>query len=403
MKDVENIFHSIDEAIVDLKAGKPIIVVDDEQRENEGDLVGLAEKATPEMINFMITHGKGLVCASIKDDLANKLGLGMMTGQSTDPLGTAFTVSIDHIETTTGISAVERSKTIRALADPKVIATDYKQPGHVFPLISKSGGVLERPGHTEASVDLAELCGSSPAGVICEIINEDGTMARVLELQEIATKFSLKIITIKDLIAYRKRNENHIKREVKTTLPTEFGVFTVYGYSNSLDDKEHIALVKGDLNSAEPALVRVHSECLTGDVFGSHRCDCGPQLHEALEKITKADHGILIYMRQEGRGIGLINKLKAYELQDAGLDTVEANVQLGFAPDLREYDLSAQILLDLGVQKINLLTNNPDKINGLESYGIEINTRVPIQTAAQTESKQYMQTKLDKFGHLLNL
>lgn len=396
-------FHTIDEAIFDLKAGKPIIVVDDENRENEGDFVALSDKVTPEMINFMITHGKGLVCTSINADLASKLGLQLMTSQSTDPFGTGFTVSIDHMETTTGISAAERSRTIEAMVAPETKAIDFKQPGHVFPLIAKEGGVLTRTGHTEASVDLAVLSDATPSSVICEIIKEDGTMARVPDLQEMAKAFDLKIITIEDLVTYRKKHEIHIKREVETILPTAYGNFKVFGYSNDLDQKEHLALVKGDLDSDDPAVVRVHSECLTGDVFGSHRCDCGPQLHEALEKISAADNGILIYMRQEGRGIGLLNKLKAYQLQDAGLDTVEANEALGFAPDLREYSLSAQILQDLGVQKINLLTNNPEKIEALQAFDIDVQARIPIQTASQAESQQYMKTKLEKFGHLLEI
>ncbi|SFB15962.1 3,4-dihydroxy 2-butanone 4-phosphate synthase / GTP cyclohydrolase II [Lentibacillus halodurans] len=396
-------FYKIDEAIDDLKAGKPIIVVDDEDRENEGDLVALSEKATPEVINFMITHGKGLVCTSIKPDLAGKIKLPMMTSQSSDPFRTAFTVSIDHKDTVTGISAEERSKTIQALLNPEIKEEDFKQPGHVFPLIAKDGGVLTRQGHTEASVDLAELSGSFPSGVICEIINDDGTMARVPDLREMADRFNLKLITIADLVAYRKRHEVHISRAVETVLPTAFGTFNVYGYTNDLDDKEHIALVKGDIHAEEPILARVHSECLTGDVFGSYRCDCGPQLQEALKKINEAGAGVLVYMRQEGRGIGLINKLRAYQLQDAGMDTVEANEQLGFAPDMREYDISAQILKDLGVEKVNLLTNNPEKMQGLQSYGIQINTRVPIEIGEREENKRYIHTKYHKMGHLSHL
>ncbi|MGY0692586.1 bifunctional 3,4-dihydroxy-2-butanone-4-phosphate synthase/GTP cyclohydrolase II [Virgibacillus sp. FSP13] len=394
-------FHTIDAAIADLKQGKPIIVVDDENRENEGDLVALSEKATPDVINFMITHGKGLVCTSIETDLASRLELPEMTSLSTDPFGTAFTVTIDHNDTRTGISAAERSQTIRALVDANAGANDFKRPGHVFPLVAKDGGVLVRQGHTEASVDLAKLCGAFPSGVICEIIKEDGTMARVPELTKMAKEFELKLITIADLIGYRKKHEKHVKREVETVLPTDFGDFKVVGYTNGLDGKEHIALVKGEINSDESILTRVHSECLTGDVFGSHRCDCGPQLHEALADIEAAGKGVLLYMRQEGRGIGLLNKLRAYKLQDAGVDTVEANEQLGFAPDLREYDVSAQILLDLGVTNVQLLTNNPEKVTELEKHGICVEKRIPIQTTIRRENEKYMHTKSDKLGHIL--
>ncbi|WP_430788213.1 bifunctional 3,4-dihydroxy-2-butanone-4-phosphate synthase/GTP cyclohydrolase II [Virgibacillus flavescens] len=396
-------FHTIEEAIVDLKQGKSIIVVDDENRENEGDLVALSELATPETINFMITHGKGLVCTSISESTANRLKLPMMTSNSSDPLGTAFTVSVDHKETTTGISAQERSLTIMALANSDSRPEDFKQPGHVFPLVAKEGGVLTREGHTEASVDLARLSGASPSGVICEIIKEDGTMARVPDLLEMAAQFDLKIISIEDLVAYRRTSEKHVKREVETGLPTEFGSFRVFGYSNDMDEKEHIALVKGDLNVAEPTLLRVHSECLTGDVLGSHRCDCGPQLHQSLAAIEEAGSGVLIYMRQEGRGIGLLNKLKAYKLQGEGYDTVEANEQLGFAADQRDYLLTAQILQDLEVKRVKVLTNNPEKITALENYGVEIVERIPLTTKYNDINMPYMRTKYSKMGHLLNL
>lgn len=396
-------FHTIEEAIIDLKQGKSVIVVDDENRENEGDLVALSELATPETINFMITHGKGLVCTSISESTANRLKLPMMTSNSSDPLGTAFTVSVDHKKTTTGISAQERSLTIQALANPDSSAEDFNQPGHVFPLVAKEGGVLTREGHTEASVDLAKLSGASPSGVICEIIKEDGTMARVPDLMEMASQFDLKIISIEDLVAYRRTNEKHVTREVETGLPTEFGSFRVFGYSNDIDGKEHIALVKGELNLDEPTLLRVHSECLTGDVLGSHRCDCGPQLHQSLAAIEEAGSGVLIYMRQEGRGIGLLNKLKAYKLQDAGYDTVEANEQLGFAADQRDYLLTAQILQDLEVNRVNVLTNNPEKITALENYGIEIVERIPLTTKYNDINMPYMRTKYSKMGHLLNL
>lgn len=396
-------FHTIDEALIDLQAGKPIIVVDDENRENEGDFVALAEKTTPEVINFMIKYGKGLVCTPVTESLATRLDLHMMTHDNTDPLATAFTVSIDHKDTTTGISAHERAQTVQALLDEDVIAEDFNRPGHIFPLIAKDGGVIERPGHTEAAIDLARLSGVAPVGVICEIINDDGTMARVPQLMEMAEKFDLKLITIEDLIAYRKANELHIEREIKTTLPTSFGEFTVYGYSNNLDDYEHIALVKGEVRGDEPVLVRVHSECLTGDVFHSYRCDCGPQLHEALRQINEAERGVLLYMRQEGRGIGLINKLRAYALQDDGFDTVEANEKLGFAADAREYYISAQMLKDLGVHSVKLLTNNPRKVSSLQTNQIEVVERIPLQMKPREENEQYLQTKSDKLGHLFTI
>lgn len=393
-------FQTIEKAIADLQVGKPIIVVDDENRENEGDFVALSEQITPEVINFMITEGKGLVCTTITETLANQLQLPPMAIQNTDPYGTAFTVSIDHTSTTTGISAFERAATIKAMMDSNARAADFKRPGHVFPLVAKSGGVLERAGHTEASVDLATLSGAFPSATICEIVKEDGQMARLPDLIQLAERFDLSLITIEALQAYRKQHEKQVKREVETVLPTNDGMFHVIGYSNTLDNKEHIALIKGDITGKDSVLVRIHSECLTGDVFGSYRCDCGPQLQAALQQISSHDNGVLIYMRQEGRGIGLLNKLKAYRLQDEGFDTVEANMELGFPDDAREYDISAQILLDLGIESVQLLTNNPRKIAGLEAYGIQIEKRVPIEIAAREENAQYLEAKWTKLGHL---
>jgi 3,4-dihydroxy 2-butanone 4-phosphate synthase/GTP cyclohydrolase II len=395
-------FHSIEEAVSDLKAGKIVIVVDDEDRENEGDFVALADGITPETINFMVTHGRGLVCAPISEEIASKLDLAPMVTTNTDSHGTAFTISVDHVSTTTGISAQERATTVRELVNSESVPSDFKRPGHIFPLIGKKGGVLRRAGHTEAAIDLANMAGSKSAGVICEIMKEDGTMARVPELIELAKKHEMKLITIKDLITYRNKTEQMVKREVEITLPTEFGDFKAIGFSNTLDDKEHVALVKGDIAGDEPVLVRVHSECLTGDVFGSHRCDCGPQLHAALSQIEKAGSGVLLYMRQEGRGIGLLNKMKAYKLQEQGLDTVEANEQLGFAPDLRDYGIGAQILKELGINKMKLLTNNPRKIAGLKGYDLEVTDRVALQMPHNENNEDYLKTKKSKLGHMLH-
>lgn len=400
MSDIQ--LDRVEEAIYDLMRGKVIIVVDDEDRENEGDFVALAEKATPEVINFMIKEGRGLVCMPITAERAEELDLKPMVAQNTDFHGTAFTVSIDHNDTTTGISAHERSVTVKAIMDPDAKPADFRRPGHMFPLIAKKGGVLRRAGHTEAAVDLARMCGSYPAGVICEVIKEDGTMARLPDLVEIAKQFDLKLISVKDLIHYRNEKEKLVTREVEVRMPTDYGEFRAIAYTNDVDSKEHVALVKGEISGDEPVLVRVHSECLTGDVFHSHRCDCGPQFEAALQQIEEAGKGVLLYMRQEGRGIGLVNKLKAYKLQEQGLDTVDANLKLGFPADLRDYGIGAQILKDLGIRKIRLLTNNPRKITGLEGYGLEVVERVPIQMNENEDNSNYLHTKQKKLGHLLN-
>ncbi len=394
---------SIESAIYDLILGKVIIVVDDEDRENEGDFIALADKATPEVINFMISEGRGLVCVPITGERAAELELPLMVAQNTDAHGTNFTVSVDFHDTATGISAPERSRTVKSLILPNTKPSDFRRPGHIFPLIAKKGGVLRRAGHTEAAVDLAIMCGSYPAAVICEIINEDGTMSRLPDLHKLAKKHDLKLISIQDLIRYRNEKEKLVQRIVEVKMPTDYGTFTTVGYTNEVDNKEHVALVKGKIDGDLPVLVRMHSECLTGDVFHSHRCDCGPQLNAAMKQIDEAGSGVIVYLRQEGRGIGLLNKLKAYELQEQGLDTVEANIKLGFAPDLRDYGIGAQILKDLGVKQIRLLTNNPRKIVGLEGYGLQVAEQVPLQVEYNEDNDIYMNTKKNKMGHLLNL
>jgi len=396
-------FNTIEDAIKDIKRGKMVILVDDEDRENEGDLTIAAEKITPQAINFMAKYGRGLICLSLTAERVEKLKLSMMTNNNTSHFGTAFTVSIEARKgVTTGISASDRAKTILTAINPKTKPEDIVSPGHIFPLRSQPGGVLKRAGQTEGSVDLAKLAGLYPAGVICEIMNDDGTMARIPQLIRFARKHNLKIVTIKDLIEYRMRNECFVRRLATTKLPTEYGgEFTAIVFENIIDGSVHIALVRGDINPKEEVLVRVHSECLTGDVFGSKRCDCGEQIHKAMNMIKKEGKGVLLYMRQEGRGIGLANKLKAYELQDKGLDTVQANVKLGFKPDLRDYGVGAQILVNLGVRKMRLMTNNPKKIIGLEGYGLRIVDRVPIETKPHDKNIRYLATKKKKLGHIL--
>ena len=402
----DEVFASPEEAIDLIKEGKMIIVVDDEDRENEGDLLMAASKVTSESINFMTKYGRGLVCVPLTEERARQLDLEPMVTHSTDPHGTAFTVSVDAKNgTTTGISAEDRAVTSQLLADPCAKSSDFRRPGHMFPLIARKGGVLKRAGHTEAAVDLARLAGLEPVGVICEIMNDDGTMARLPQLIEFAKKFGLKIMTIKSLIRYRHLREKLVERVSTVDLPTEYGKFVAHAYRWILDDdpdRLHIALVKGDIKEDDEVLVRVHSECLTGDVFGSLRCDCGPQLHRAMQMIEQEGKGIVLYMRQEGRGIGLYKKLKAYELQEKGLDTVEANIKLGVSPDLRDYGVGAQILFDLGVRKLRLMTNNPKKVIGLEGYGLEVIERVPIEVEPNSYNLNYLKTKKEKLGHLFD-
>ena len=395
---------TIDDVIQDIRAGKMAIIVDDEDRENEGDVMVAAEKVTPEAITFMARYACGLICLSLTEEKGKALNLPLMVRDNTSPYNTAFTVSIEAKEgVTTGISAHDRAKTIKVAIDDDTTPNDLARPGHIFPLMARRGGVLFRVGHTEASVDLARLAGLKPAGVICEVMKEDGTMARLPDLEVFAERHGLKIVTIADLIRYKMKNETLVRRVVETRIPTRYGgEFMVIGYENDIDKKTHLALVKGDIKPEDVVLVRVHSECFTGDVLGSMRCDCGEQLHTALKMIEKEGKGIFLYMRQEGRGIGLLNKLKAYSLQDHGQDTVEANIALGFSPDLRDYGIGAQILNDLGVRKMRLLTNNPRKIKGLEGYGLRVVERLPLEMSPTKDNIAYLKTKQEKLGHILN-
>ena len=393
---------TIEEAVEDIREGKFVIAVDDEDRENEGDLVLAAEKATPEAINFMAKYGRGLICLAVVGERLDELQIPMMVQENTASFGTAFTVSIDAKKgTTTGISAYDRATTIKAILDPETKPEDLARPGHIFPLRAREGGVLVRAGQTEASVDLARLAGLYPAGVICEVMDEDGTMARLPHLERFSAHHGIKIISVASLIAHRRRTEKLVTRVAEAKLPTKFGDFTVIAYKSVIDPAEHLALVKGDLSGEEPVLVRVHSECLTGDVFGSLRCDCGEQVELAMQRIQQEGRGIFVYMRQEGRGIGLLNKLRAYVLQDQGLDTVEANERLGFSSDLRDFGIGAQIMVDLGLKRIRLLTNNPRKVVGLEGYGLEVVDRVPIVARGNPNNQKYLETKKRKMGHLL--
>lgn len=395
----------VKEAIATIQRGGLVIVADDEDRENEGDLVCAAEKVTPEIINFMATHGRGLVCLTLHPDIADRLDLPLMTdGRGQDPNGTAFTVSIDAVEdkgVSTGISAADRARTIQVAVDPNSRPDHLLRPGHIFPLRAKQGGVLQRVGQTEASMDLARLAGMEPAGVICEILNADGSMARRPDLDDFSRRHEIPFITVAQIISYRLKHESLVHRVAEATLPTRFGDFRIIGYANDVDGREHVALVRGDVRGEDDVLVRVHSKCLTGDVFGSARCDCGSQLEAAMRLVSEHGSGVIVYLDQEGRGIGLLNKLRAYQLQDEGHDTVEANKILGFPPDLRNYGIGAQILVDLGLRKIRIMTNNPKKLSGLEGFGLEITGRVPLETGATSLNQEYLDAKRDKLGHML--